>query len=85
IAFALAAYMIGKIVENRDNSISTGYVAGIFGVAIIYIFGSAWLAVWLSFSNSDTISMAYLLGVLPFIGVDLLKVFIATHLCFRRK
>ena len=47
-------------------------LACLAGIAAVYICGTTWLGVWLSM-NGASASMAYTLGVKPFILADLLK------------
>jgi biotin transporter BioY len=53
-------------------------------VAIIYLFGALWLAGWVNlFSPGGKLSaQVFTLGILPFIGVDLIKAFVATQIIF---
>ncbi|OFW57403.1 MAG: hypothetical protein A2V52_05590 [Actinobacteria bacterium RBG_19FT_COMBO_54_7] len=47
-------------------------LSNLAGIAVIYFLGTSWLAVWLGSSGKST-SMAFNLGVKPFILIDILK------------
>jgi biotin transporter BioY len=53
--------------------------AGLAGIAVIYASGVAWLGTWLSLHGTGA-SLAYELGVKPFILVDLAKAAAAVSL-----
>jgi biotin transport system substrate-specific component len=67
LAFLPAAYLIG-LYSEKYKSIIHSVVAGLIGVVVIYIGGTAWLAVYL-----HDVSKAWVAGVVPFVGVDLVK------------
>lgn len=76
IAFVPAAYVAGTILERgqtgRWQSVLIHIVAGLCGVLVIYTGGVAWLTFFLGNFQS-----AFQQGVLPFIGVDLVKAIVA--------
>lgn len=74
IGFVLASIVIGELVERRRNW-STGHVlaAMSLGVLIIYALGAAQLALFLGLDVMEAI----ILGVVPFVTVDALKVLMA--------
>lgn len=73
--FILGGYLLGKISQGKDSYISM--VGGmLLCLAAIYTTGVAWL----SFVSGLAIPQALLLGVLPFIPLDLIKVAAAAAL-----
>lgn len=68
IAFPLAAYLTGVVAGRSAWRLLSGML---LGLATIYAGGIAWLA--LLFNGTD----AFSLGVLPFLGADLVKVVLA--------
>lgn len=80
--FILAAYLIGKLVENwKESSYFVLLVIMLFGVGIIYLLGFIQLAI----VAKMTLSKAFLFGVLPFIGIDLIKAIVAAVVAQRLK
>ncbi len=72
----------GLLARSRPDSrfAALGYLAaGAAGIAAIYAAGTAWLGAWLSLHGASA-SLAYELGVKPFILVDLLKAIMAASL-----
>ncbi|MDH7601748.1 MAG: biotin transporter BioY [Armatimonadota bacterium] len=80
VAFVPAAYVIGFLAWRFTGSLAGLAAAGFTGVAVIYTLGRAWLAIWLGDVNSLN---SWILGVLPFVGLDLVKVTIAALACRR--
>ncbi|MDO8885655.1 biotin transporter BioY [Candidatus Oleimmundimicrobium sp.] len=75
--FILAAYVVGKLVENKNNlSYFRIFLTLMVGVLIIYLVGAfqLMLVAKLDFTR------AILGGVIPFIGPDIVKAFLATFL-----
>jgi biotin transport system substrate-specific component len=75
IGFVAAAALAGQLV--RSSKIRTLVVAAVMGLVPIYALGSAWLAWQLHISDPRT---ALLVGVVPFVLLDLLKAFAAALL-----
>lgn len=75
IGFIFAAYFIGKF-YGRKKSFVYSYMIMLAGLSIIYFSGCLFLSAFLKFS----IKKSFLLGVLPFIPFDLLKVYFAVIL-----
>lgn len=84
--FVAAAYLIGFIFERLSSrtvkasgKAAVRYIAALSGIPVIYISGTAWLAVWLMIFKSAPLSASYLqawkLGASPFIMLDLIKAF----------
>lgn len=65
IGYAIGAFCTGKIVERYNQKT---ILAMVIGNAIVYIIGA------LHLSNFIPMKQAYLLGVLPYIPLDLLKI-----------
>jgi biotin transport system substrate-specific component len=75
LGFVLASIVLGEMVERRkDWSMGRVLAAMSLGVLIIYALGAAQLALFLGL---DVVEAA-VLGVLPFITVDALKVLMAS-------
>lgn len=83
VGFVAAAYLVGYLLEAvPSRSFASACAAGMAGVAAIYVFGAAWLAVW-SGPASASGWMAWVWGSAPYIGVDAVKVAIAARLLGR--
>ena len=83
VAFVAAAFVIGLIAE-RDVRLTfpTACIAGLAGMVTIHTIGSAWLGVYLG----DALGWSkWMLGVLPFVGVDAVKVVVAALACSSRR
>lgn len=82
IGFVVGAAVIGWIVDRLGRStFTTRTLAGLTGVAVIYLFGRGWLAFW---CGDLTGMRSWILGVAPFVGVDCVKVLAASAICSRR-
>lgn len=77
--FVAGAFLTGWLFERCPRpSIRNGFYAGMVGVAGIYICGAAWLSVWLTLVGTASPAVAaWIMGVLPFIGLDAVKVTLA--------
>jgi len=73
--FVIAAAIIGLVVDTKLQSRKARYTLPLMllSVGIIYLFGMVWLGICLGVG----IEKAFLLGALPFIGVDIVKAFLA--------
>ncbi|MBS1263455.1 MAG: hypothetical protein MAG715_00637 [Methanonatronarchaeales archaeon] len=71
VGFVLAAFLIGWIVDSSVEARRARFLVPTFllGVAVIYACG----ALWLAYGVGLGLERAFLLGVLPFIGVDVAK------------
>ena len=83
--FVLGAFVTGLVFEHlKKKTWSALWVAGIAGMVGVYILGASWLAVWLRFAGgkqwSDCFFSAWQLGIVPFIGIDILKALAASSL-----
>lgn len=69
ISYIPAAFVVGWLAERFSVSNWWGnFVAALAGVGVIYLFGASWLAIMLG-----SWEQAWLLGVVPFILVDVIK------------
>lgn len=71
IAYPLAAWVAGTLFR-RASSLSTRWLSGVAGIAVIYIGGVAQLTLL----NGD-VARAFAMGVTPFAVLDLVKAFVA--------
>lgn len=80
LGFIMGAYVIGKLIEfKRTLSFMWVLFSMVIGTLIIYIFGIIQLSLWLKVSMEEAI----LIGVLPFIMGDLLKMILAAYLTIK--
>jgi biotin transport system substrate-specific component len=77
--FIVGAYLIGKLSEVLKQSFLTILISMVSGIIVIYLLGMVQLAVVASLS----LWKAFLSGVLPFIGFDLIKALIAAFIAQR--
>lgn len=73
VSFPLAAYVAGWFGQRANASWLWRALGGLAALVVIYGMGMAWLA-----GHVGGLGNALRLGVLPFVGADLLKVAIAT-------
>jgi biotin transport system substrate-specific component len=71
IAYPIAAFVAGAI-ARRASGVTTRWIAGIAGIAIIYVGGIAQLSLL-----SGGVARAVQLGVTPFAALDIVKAFVA--------
>jgi biotin transport system substrate-specific component len=75
VGFVIAAYVVGLLAERGwDRRVETTLVAMLLGNGVIYVFGLAWLAIFVGAGK------ALLLGLFPFIAGDLAKLSVAALL-----
>ena len=75
--FVAAAYLIGRLVERGwDRRVGTAVLAMALGNGVIYLFGLPWLACYLGGSVAKT----FMLGLVPFVPGDLIKLALAAGL-----
>ncbi len=72
LGFIIASFVVGKLLQKSNYSIYKLFIAMILGNCIIYLFGVFRLALICGIKNS------ILLGVIPFIYGDILKIILAT-------
>ncbi|MDE3074044.1 MAG: biotin transporter BioY [Chloroflexota bacterium] len=81
ISYPFAAYVVGRLSENSTRGLPRLSLAGLAGVAVIYVFGVAYLAGWLNvvkhLTGVSMIGQAWLLGAAPFVLPDAVKAIIA--------
>jgi biotin transport system substrate-specific component len=80
LAFPLAAALAGWLSELGKQRLLGRVAGGLGALAVIYALGMAWLSRFVGGAG-----LALKLGVLPFMGADLLKVTIATGLLSLRR
>jgi biotin transport system substrate-specific component len=78
IAYPVAAFIAGAIAA-RANNLPMRWLAGVAGIAVIYIGGIAQLTLL-----SGDVTRAVLLGVTPFAAFDIVKAFIAAAIATPR-
>ena len=71
IAYPVAAVVAG-VIAARAKSVSTRWLAGVAGIAVIYVGGIAQLSLL-----SGDFARAVQLGVTPFAALDIVKAFVA--------
>ena len=78
IGFIIAALVIGELKKVKRGVVWL-FICMVVGTIIIYVLGVVQLMNWTKIS----LNQAILIGVLPFIFGDLIKVFIATYITQR--
>lgn len=83
IAFPIATYINGLITSRRSSTplaeyvrVSSGMIAAL---AVIYVVGVGWLSAFLKRPFLD----AFIIGGLPFLPVDILKMVVAIPIAIR--
>lgn len=78
--FVAAAWLVGML--SRKGGRLRLLAANLTGVAVIYLFGCLWLAVWLNLYQPANFSLVKVvsLGALPFLAVDAAKLLLATQI-----
>jgi len=80
--FIISAYVIGKIIElKKEINILYYFLAGLSGTVIIYIIGITQL----SLVTGIGIKRALLVGALPFLPGDILKIIAASFIAHKFK
>jgi biotin transport system substrate-specific component len=76
IGFIPGAFVAGYLAERGlAHNRALRFIAGLAGVAIIYICGAGWLTIVFLKGNG---ALGWMQGVVPFIGIDLAKAIIAS-------
>jgi len=87
IGFVFGAYAAGWVFEHLRKTNLAAWAGGLSGIAAIYLPGALWLAVWLTVTTSHPftacIPSAVTMGIVPFIGVDILKAAAAASLAHK--
>jgi biotin transport system substrate-specific component len=73
IGFIFLALIMGFALDHFDRKLVPTIIGMIIGMAICYIFGTAWLAKLLSLSFKEGLMM----GVIPYLAGDVAKIIIA--------
>lgn len=77
MGFIAGAYAAGWIFERLRNRPGSAWLASIAGIAVLYLLGASWLGIWVASAGSQSLSevirSAWVMGVVPFVGVDLVK------------
>jgi biotin transport system substrate-specific component len=82
LGFIIAAFVAGKIAKAKKNAGIFWYIlAMLSGMLIIYFVGSLWLAQ----TAKINLSKALVIGVLPFIPGDIIKILLAAIIAVRLK
>ncbi|TFB08956.1 biotin transporter BioY [Candidatus Atribacteria bacterium MT.SAG.1] len=80
--FIISAYIIGKIIElKKEKNIFYYFLAGLIGTLIIYILG----VTQLSLVTGIGIKKAIVVGMLPFLPGDILKIIVASFIASKLK
>lgn len=77
--FVLAAAVVGELAQRRSNW-SYGQIVVVMSLAVgtIYLLGSAWLSLALGID----LLQALVIGALPFIAVDAIKILVASSVAY---
>ncbi len=75
MGFIAAAYITGWLTEILGRRGARPYAAALAGAATIWVFGWAWLAVWMGVVRQEAapLGAAFAAGVMPFIVPDVVK------------
>jgi biotin transport system substrate-specific component len=73
IGFIAAAFVTGWLVEHAGARLWQRWLAGVAGVAVIYLFGVPVLAL----SRGLTLEQAWTVGAAPFLAPDMVKALLA--------
>lgn len=74
VGFIAASWVIGKFLKRDENSDLMHVLLSLYlGMFVYFLLGSLWLMVFLG----KSVETAFLLGVLPFIPGDVIKVIVA--------
>ena len=76
VGFVAAGWLIGRLTAGRATAVRLA-VAMLVGTAVVYLFGAAWLAMFLGLGWQHAMAA----GVLPFLPGDALKLAAAVAFC----
>lgn len=79
VGFIFGSYVTGRIAW-RNHSFKNYFMASFIGTIIIYLFGSVTLLLWFK-----DLPKVMLVGVLPFLPIDLIKIILATQVALKVK
>jgi len=77
--FAIGAYVIGKLIENREKNFKNFILANLLGLVVFYLFGVAHLYLIMNFylGKAYPINSALIGGFLIFLPFDIIKAIIS--------
>lgn len=82
VSFLVAAYVIGWFIHKKEKAtIATYVIAMLVGIAIMYLIGIPYLYGMIHFymgKTAFTFTQAIKIGMLPFVGFDVIKGIIAS-------
>jgi len=82
IGFVVAAYVVGKFTENsKKTNILFYFIAGLLGTFIIYLTGISYLSLITQIGIRESV----MVGIIPFLFGDILKIIVASFIAFRLK
>lgn len=89
LGFVAGAYLAGLVFEKlRERTSAASWIAGAAGISGIYLCGASWLAVWIGLATGKGLQSclhdAWVMGIAPFIGVDIIKSAIAAGIAKSR-
>jgi len=88
IGFIFGAYLIGYLTKEKI-SYRRNILSCIAGTGVIYIFGLTHLTFWIFFNSKlsliDSFFSALLLGILPFLIGDSLKILLSSYVALKVK
>ncbi|MBM7555923.1 biotin transport system substrate-specific component [Halanaerobacter jeridensis] len=78
IGFAVGAYVIGKLIENKEKNIRTFLIANLTGLIVFYLLGASYLYLIMNFyiGQSYSLNKTIIGGFLVFLPWDALKAII---------
>ena len=79
IGYLFMALLCGLIAERCAGKYVVCFLGMCLGTVVCYLFGSIWMAYQLELSFGE----AMIMGVLPYITGDLVKIFVACSVCIR--
>jgi len=80
--FIFSAYIIGKLIElKKEKNIFYYFLVGFLGIVIIYFIG----VIQLALVTGIGIKRALLIGALPFLPGDILKIIAASSIIYKLK
>ncbi len=85
LGFYLLVFSVALFKKIISKKYVNGLIGGLFGLVLLYLFGTAWyLLIYLRSSLASFLSALYVC-VLPFIVGDILKLLLAVAICERLK
>lgn len=83
IGFIFTALIVGCVSSFISKKAWVLFISMIIGIAVLYVFGTAWFMIVYNRNNETAVSLSAALGmcVLPFIIPDIIKAAAATFIC----